>query len=201
MRGFELHSSPRTYTSTAALLTDTDGIKTAAAAPIAVTNYTGAALNGAVQAAGFVFPRYPTVTTTANAATYNTTDPILVTGTRGGVVVIVSLLLTAAGGGQTITGTTPLETVTNIRVPAQLQAAGGLAFGVVDLGPFADVKVNAVVGDVPYRAVKAGGVGTLVLGYADGGIDTLTCVEGAVEPVLAYRVYATSTATPITVYT
>ena len=24
-----------------------------------------------------------------------------------------------------------------------------------------------------------------MLGYADGGIDTLTCVEGAVEPVLA----------------
>lgn len=200
MRGFELNSSPRSYSTTAAGLTDADGIKTNAVCPIADTVYNGAALNGAVQAAGFSFPRYPTVVTIANPATYNTTDPIAVTGTRGGVVVTVSLQLTAAGGGETIAGNTPLETVTSIAVPAQLLAAGGLAFGVVDMGPTAIVSAGVVEKSVPYRRVKAAGAGTLVLGYEDGGTDTTMCVAGQIEDVLAMRIYGTSTATPITAY-
>jgi len=200
MRGNELHSSPRCYSSTAAGLTDTDGIKTVEQAPIALTTYSGAQLNGAVQVAGFEFPRYPSVTTTANAATYNTTDPIVVTGTRSGIVCTVDLLPLADGGGETIVGTAPLETVTSITVPAQLQAAGGLAFGVSGLGPFARVLGGAIVGNQPYRRAKAGSAGTLVLGFDDGTTDTTTCIAGAVEDVLFTSIGATSTATPITVY-
>lgn len=200
MRGTELHSSPRCYSSTAAGLTDADGIKTNEAAPIALTTYSGAQLNGAVQADGFMFPRYPTVLTALSAATYNTTDPIVVTGTRGGVVCTVELLLTDANGDETIIGTTPLETVTSIAVPAQLLAAGGLSFGVVDLGPFPVVLGGAIVGDAPYRAAKAAAAGTLVFGFPDGTTDTTTCIAGAVENVLFTRLYGTSSATPITVY-
>lgn len=200
MRGTELHSSPRCYSSTAALLTDTDGIKTAEQAPIALTTYSGVDLNGAVHVAGFYFPRYPSVTTTASAATYNTTDPIVVTGTRGGIVCTVELLPTAAGGNETIVGTTPLETVTSIAVPAQLQAAGGLAFGVSGLGPFAEIVAGAIVGNEPYREAKAGGAGTLVLIFPDGTTDSPTCIAGEREPVLFEGIGATSTATPITVY-
>jgi hypothetical protein len=201
MRGYELHSSPRPYTTTAAALTDAVGIKTDAAAPVALTVYNGAALNGAVHAAGFVFPRYPTVLTAVSAATYNTTDPILVLGTRGGVAVTVPLLLTAAGGGETITGTTPLETITSITVPIQLQAAGGLSFGVVDMGPFPQVLAGVIGEDMPYRRAKATAAGTLVFGFDDGTTDSTTCVAGGIEDVLFYRLYGTSTATPITVYT
>lgn len=200
MRGTELHSSPRCYTSTAALLTDTDGIKTDQAGALIPQSFSGAALNGAVHVAGFYFPRYPSVTSTANAATYNTTDPIVVTGTRGGVVATVSLLLTAAGGNETIVGTTPLETIASIAVPAQLQAAGGLSFGVWGIGPFARVLGGAIVGNEPYRAAKACADGTLIFIFPDASIDTTTCIAGAVEKVLFDGISASSTATPITVY-
>lgn len=195
------HISPRSITTTAAGLDDADGIVLAlGATPVVLTNLTGAALDGAVQADGFGFPRYIVVVAAASAATYNTTDPILVTGTRGGLVTTVSLLLTAAGGDETIVSDNPLETVTNIRIPAQLGAGGDFTFGVTDLGPQLEVRAGVAGRDLPYRRVKAGGIGDLVLGYGDGTTDIVTCVAGAVEDVYAYRVYATSTATPITVY-
>lgn len=200
MRGTELHSSPRCYTSTAALLTDTDGIKTNEVCPVAPTTYSGVALAGAVHVDGFYFPRYPSVTTAASAATYNTTDPIVVTGTRGGVVATVSLLLTDAGGDETIVGTTPLETVTSIAVPAQLQAAGGLSFGVWGIGPFARILGGVIVGNEPYRRAKACGAGTLIFIFDDASIDTTTCIAGAVERVLFAGISASSSADPITVY-
>ena len=200
MRGTETHSAPVAYATTAAGLTDADGVKTVAAAPIAATTYAGAALNGAVQAAGFEFPRYVTVTSTANAATYNTTDPIVVTGTRSGITFTAALQLTNAGGGETITSTIPFENVTSIAVPAQLQAAGGLAFGVVDMGcPLA--APAGVAGDpIPFRSVKVNGAGNLVVGWADGSTTTIPCLAGDREPVLAHRIYGTSTATPIVAY-
>ena len=200
MRGTELHSSPRCYTSTAALLTDTDGIKTDQAGALIPQSFSGAALDGTVHADGFYFPRYPSVTTAASVATYNTIDPIVVTGTRGGVVATVSLLLTDAGGDETIVGTTPLETVTSIAVPAQLQAAGGLSFGVSGIGPFAKVLAGAIVGNEPYRAAKACAAGTLVMIFPDATTDTTTCIAGAVEKVLFDGISASSTAGEITVY-
>jgi hypothetical protein len=201
MRGTETHSSPKVVSTTAAGLTDADGIKASIVTAVVASNYVGAALDGAVQAAGFGFPRYPTVASTANAATYNTTDPIVVTGTRSGVVSAVSLMLTAAGGGETITGATPLDTVTAIDVPAQLLAAvGAFTFGVVDMGCRCEVNAGALGQEIPYREVKVGGAGNLVVGFGDATTCTIPCVADEREPILVHRIYGTSTTTPITVY-
>lgn len=116
---------------------DADGVKTAAATPVALTRYAGAALDGAAITAGAFnggVPRAINVTTGAAVATYNTTDPILIEGVewRTGKAIVGQLLLTAANGGETIVGHTmfsPDHPIT-IVVPAQLLAGGTLEFGV-----------------------------------------------------------------------
>jgi hypothetical protein len=191
-----IHSSPRAYTSTAAGMTDADGIVTLLATQAVASVVNGAGLNGAVQAAGFQFPRYITVTTTVDAATYNTAEPIVVTGTRGGAVATVSLTLTAAGGGETITSATPLDSVTSIAIPAQLGAAGEFTFGVVDMGcPF-----DANGGETPFREVKVNGDGNLVVQFLDGSVVTVPCLTGDHETFIVRRIYGTSTCTPIVAY-
>lgn len=200
MRGHENICSPRVYSTTATGLTDADGVKTVAAAPIALTTYSGAALNGAVQTAGFNFPRFVTITTAVNAATYNTTDAILITGTRSGVVTTATVTPTNAAGGETLTTTTPFDTVTSVRVPAQLQAAGGISIGVIDMGCRCEVNAGALGGEIPYREVKVNGAGDLLVRFYDGTTETIPCLAGDRESILVHRIYGTSTATPIVVY-
>lgn len=189
-------SSPRTKTfATAAELADADAIKTLVATALTAQSYSGAALNGALANPGpavFDPPRFVSVTTTTDAATYNTTDPIVVTGTRNGEVVTESLVLTQAGGNETVIGDQPFDTVTQIDIPAQLTVNGEFTFGVSGV---AERKPNQ-----PYRQVRAIGAGNLHVGYAGGVEDTFAMADGEKDPILAERIYASGTTCGVKLY-
>lgn len=144
---------------------DADGIKTAAATPTAAVIYETTDLDGANMGSGGYLgkPYAPSVTTTVNASTYNTTDPIYVEGWSilADKVVLVPLLLTNANGGETISSTIMLSTDRPIRVhvPAQLLAGGTLAFGTTVATaiepPCHAIAVNDITGGtaVVYREI------------------------------------------------
>lgn len=76
-------------------------------------------------------PRNITVTTTADASTYNTTDPIVVSGTDvEGTSITENITLTNANGGETKTGLKVFATVTSVVFPAMLTTNGGIRVGV-----------------------------------------------------------------------
>lgn len=114
---------------------DADGVMTLTATLTDAHTYTIANFDGALVtppgSGRFAVPRNVTVTTTADAATYNTTDPIIVTGIRAwdGVTVAESIYLLTAGGDETIVGTTLFASVITIAVPAQLTTNGEFTFG------------------------------------------------------------------------
>src|SRR5574337_1095199 len=129
----DLYSSPST-SSFASTWVDADAIKTSVATVASAVSYSGAALNGAVGAGAITPTKTISVTSSVSAATYNTTDPIVITGTNErGEVITDSLLLTAAGGNETIGGKHAFKTVTKIDVPAQLGTGGAFTFGILDL--------------------------------------------------------------------
>jgi len=188
-----LYPARRSRTILVGVLGDTDGLKTAIATNVAAQSYSGAALNGALANPGpatLIVPMFVSVTTSVNAATYNTTDPILVTGTAfDGTVTTVSLTLTAAGGGETITSTLPLATVTTIATPAQLGGGGQFTFGVG----------NARFLEPP-RGVRAGAAGNLVLVDDLSVTDNHPCQLAEVPRVFVHQIGSGSTCFPITVY-
>lgn len=186
----------------AAALAVANAFKTLIATDNASANtYTGAALNGALANPGPVteammrVPRFPSVTTTVDAATYNTTDPIVFTGTRGGQAATVSILLTQAGGGETVIGTTPLDTLTSIYVPIQLTANGEFTFGFSGLA-----ARKSATGNTQRMPFKGNADGIVNVGYEDGTTDLLPVTSGLIESASPYRIIAASTTVGITVY-
>lgn len=173
-----LESSPLTKTFATALL-DVDAIVTTLATVASPTVVSGAGLNGAMGATSIApFSRTLSVTTTAFASTYNTTDPIVVTGLDlDGNTITQNLLLTAAGGNQTIQGTKLFSSVVSIAIPAQLTTSGAFTFGVRD------------VGTVACRQLRANAAGNIKVKYSNGSLDTLLFAAGEkmdVRPVLIY---------------
>jgi hypothetical protein len=196
-----LASQRSTTFLTAASLADADAFKTLIATdPAAAHTYSAADLNGALANPGpvtdlkMLVPRFPTVTTTADAATYNTTDPIVFTGTRGGLAATVSITLTQAGGGETLIGATPLDTLTSIHVPIQLQNIGEFTFG---FSGVAARKRNGMTQRMPFEAFADG---IVKVGYEDGTTNSLTLVAHDVSPASPYRIYADTTAVGVIVY-
>lgn len=185
--------------ATSAALADVDAFKTAAATPTSAVTYSGADLDGALANPGPVtdammrVARFPSVTSSAQASTYNTTDAIVLTGTRGGVTATVSLLLTAAGGDETIIGTDPLDTLTSIYVPAQLGGSGALAFG------FSGVACplrRGIFRPMPFIPL---GAGSVRIGWHDGVSDTLAVLQNVDPHVSPFRIYADTTDVGVTV--
>lgn len=198
MRPGSTGSSPRTYTFAAAAdLADADGIKTLVATALTAASYDGADFNGALGAGPIAFapPRYPSVTTTADAATYNTTDPIVFTGTRGGRPATVEILLTQAGGNETVIATEPLDTLETIDVPAQLTVNGEFTFGWSGIA----CKKHADV-EHPFRQVRAMGAGNLHVGYIGGAEDTFAMTDGEKDAIEVRRIYATNTTCGVKLY-
>jgi len=181
-------SSLASRTFSRAAVADTDGVKLAAATAIVPQAFVAGDCNG-VEGATFDPPRTVSVTTTGSAATYNTADPIVVTGTRRGVAVAASLLLTAAGGGETIGSTQEFDAVTGIAVPAQLGAGGTLAFGVED--------ICAPSGT--FQAVRTHGAGNVALRYPGAFTDTIPVTAQAQLDVAAERVLGVGTTVGVTV--
>ncbi len=182
----------KTYSSSP---TDADGIKTLVATSLSAQTYSGAALNGALANPGpavIDLPMSVTVTTTTDANTYNTSAPIVITGTDGrGNVITENLLLTAAGGNETIAGVLGFATVTSIAIPAQLTTNGEFTFGVL----------NTVL-DPPGRRIVGGTTaGVVSLKWAGNKTDLHPIVQGQnVDLFVETIVWATTTATPITIY-
>ena len=196
-----LESKRSTTFANAAALADADAFKTLVATdPTGANTYSGADLDGILANPGPVtetmmrIPRFPSVTTTVDAATYNTTDPIVCTGTRDGEVATVELLLTAAGGGETIVGDEPLDTLVSIYVPTQLQNIGEFTFG------FSGVGARIKHGMTQRLAFKGLADGTVTVGYEDGLTDGIVVTSGLVEAASPYRIYAFGTTVGVTVY-
>lgn len=208
-RSLGLAARRTTTFATAAALADTDAFKAATptattAAVYATTDLDGALANpGPVEEAAMLVPRYPSVTSSTSAATYNTTDPIIFTGTRGGQVATVSLTLTQAGGNETVIAAAtdePLDTLTSISVPAQLQEGGTIAFGFSGIG-CRRTAVGSGASVERRMAFKALADGYVECGYSDGITDVLPVKDGVLESVTPKRIYGPSNTTVgVTVY-
>lgn len=193
-------SSTRTYTYAAADggLWDFDAIKTSIATDNAAAHvYSGVALNGALGGT-LDPPRYVSVKTAVQAATYKTgaSYPILFTGMYGGAVVTESLLLTNAAGGETIIGNQPFDTVTSISVPQQLGAAGAFEFGVDGVAS----KSRGGARD-SFVAIRANAGGNVKLGFDAGYTDTIALAAAETQRIAAQRVYGNGgTAVAVTIF-
>lgn len=203
MRLSDLSSSPKTITKAASdgNLWDTDALKTSVATDDAAAHtYSGAALDGAAANPGPAVlspPRFFSVSTTTDAATYNTTDPIVVTGTYDGQVVTEELTLTQAGGNEYLVGDQPFDTIESVYVPIQLTTNGAFTFG---LDGYAAGKVNGQ--QQFFRQIRANAAGNVKLGFRDGTTDIRPCQAYEHDPVAPIRVYGSpSTNVEVTIYT
>lgn len=194
---------PARYTLSYDDIDDVDAIKTAIATSTSVASYSGAALNGALGASTKMHRL--SVTTSAVAACYNTTDPIEFTCyDQFGHARTLYVTLTQAGGNETVEATLADGSdagslyTEQIDVPAQLKATGQFEFGVTD-----------VVFDEPARQLRCGSAGDIVVEYEqlyDGSTavsDTLSGVEGERHDVYAKKILDAAAATdafPITAY-
>jgi hypothetical protein len=178
----------RTYAAIAVA----NGLKQAIATNVAAQSYSAATLDGGLANPGpavFVLPMTVSVTTSAMAATYNTTDPIVFTGTNpDGDAATVSLMLLAAGGGETIVATTGLLTVTTIDVPAQLGGAGTFTFGVRDIMPGSKAAIVQFVAEAD---------GDVLVGWVNGHTDTVTVAKDMPETQLVDTIFGTAATTAL----
>lgn len=113
-----------------ALAVDDDAVIVEFATTASEDTRSGAELDGALGGT-LDPPRNITITTTADASTYNTTDPIVVSGTdAAGTSITENITLTNANGGETKTGLKVFATVTSVVFPAMLTTNGGIRVGV-----------------------------------------------------------------------
>lgn len=174
---------------------DDDALKTAVATSLTAATYSGATLNGALANPGpavMRLPQYVRVATSALAACYNITDPIVFTGTLDGAVVTDSITLTDTDGNEAIDGDQAFDTVVSIAVPAQLKATGQFTFGVTDI-VFSNKR--------PGIQIEFGAAGNIVVEFFDGSTETIVGLEGAKKEGLIKRIVdASTTADPLTVW-
>lgn len=170
-----------------------NAIKLSIATALAKQEYSGAALNGAIGAALIAPECLITATSSAFAATYNTTDPILVDGlTVDGKAVQAKIFLTLAGGGETRQSDIALAYVTKITVPAQLTTSGAFTFGIGDivlLGGCRRVEMQKAVSGVVKGVTQSGRSVDLTLpqyGVRDIALAKLLSAQ-ADFPVVIYR--------------
>lgn len=130
----------RTKSYAAAELQDADGVKTSFATstdPVALTeaDWNGAVLNAS---ATLDLPRTITISRSAAANQYST-DPIVLTGTRGGRTVTESLVPANDDGNDILRGTQAFDALTSVSIPAQAGTGGAFTIGVQDIcAPYGD---------------------------------------------------------------
>jgi hypothetical protein len=160
-------------------LHDADAIVTSFATPTSATTKSGVGLNGVIAGANCLPWRGLTVTTTAQTAAYNTTDPIVATvefTRRDGTAyqTTISAQLTAANGNETIDFSGPFQRVASIAIPAQLLGTGTLQFGVGDIYSRCDVPGFRE----GFQWVVGLGTGDIVVSFGGTTRDVLKVVEG-----------------------
>jgi len=203
---FAAISSAR-YTLRYADIDDADAVVTTLATSLTAATVTAAGLNGTLANPGPALTKMHrlSVTTTAEAACYNTTDPIIATCTdQVGATRLLYATLVTAGGNETIEFTLAdgsdagALSVISYAIPAQLKNSGAFTFGVTD-----------VVFDAAARQLRCGAAGSIVVEYeaesaAGTAItDTLTGIEGERHDVFVKKILDSAAATdafPITAY-
>jgi len=197
--GIPTHPARRTVTITDAELDDTDGLVSGVAGktqPIELgpADYNGDAVvvdgDGKGTAWAGPLPRAITISRADKVGAYKT-DPIIVTGMRGGRVVTEELVPEDADGDDIIRGEQIFDYPPTILIPAQASDEGSFDVGVGDVGtPGAEATF---VGGKLHEA------GSLSVGYMGGHEDTIPVEAKVREHIAPVRVLAT-TAKTITVY-
>jgi hypothetical protein len=189
----------RTKTYAAAALSDLDGILASFATTTDEVTFDASDFDGAAIAAltGVLdLPRTVTITLDNSAGAFST-DPIVVTGKRGGAVVTESFTPSTANGNETLFGNQPFDTLTSIVFPAQEDTDGAFTVGVGDIcapagGTFCGVELAAT--------------GTLHIQYGEPGVTDAIVVPAAlvgyIKPIAPARVLTGTgeTTVGVTVY-
>lgn len=187
----------RSVTFASAELADVDGLLGATAsddAPVELgpADFSGAAVNDG-GASWVKLPRTITVSRSSSAGSYST-DPIVLTGRRGGATVTEELTPADADGDDVLRGSQLFDAPPTIAIPAQVDASGSFQFGVGDIGtPSGDMTVG----------VKAHTAGTVHLEYIGGQVDALVAAAHLREDVAAAKVLtgpSQTTGIAVTVY-
>jgi hypothetical protein len=171
-----------------ALTADADAIITSFATTTSPDTRSGAELNGIIGAGEMDPPRGITISTTSDAATYNTTDPIVITGTFQGAVQTAEITLTQANGNETIETGKTFSTITSVAFPAQLTTNGAFTVGVgTRIGlrhPPVQADSGLLYADARYAGALDLGGTALKLGVAasppNGAIDFGVLMDGEV---------------------
>jgi hypothetical protein len=182
----------RTKSYAAALVADPVGILTTTSTSTSTVTHT--VFNGAQVSSGRLdLPRTVTITLSNTAGAF-TTDPIVITGTRGGSIVTEELTPATVDGNETLRGTQIFDTVTSVALPEQGSGAGSYTIGVQDIcapenGEFCGVELHAT--------------GTMNIGFGGGNTDAIpvgAAQVGFVKPIRCQRVLTSSAlAAPTTV--
>lgn len=116
-------------------MTDADGIVTAHATLTTAESLTAGDLNGAVVLTGGALAPARSLTITRSLATgAYTTEPIVVTGRRGGNTQTYTYTPADADGGDTAHSGVLFDALTTIAIPAQATTGGSYTIGSRDLG-------------------------------------------------------------------
>lgn len=188
-------SSRKAYpVSGASITSDSDGLLALLSTATTVATVTGAALNGAESTNGAldVGPRLVSLTTAASVGSYNTTDPVVVTGRRGGSPVEYQVWLTDENGGETLV-VGVMEFVNSVVFPEQNDTSGGWTMGVSGLyGP--------TTGRELCRRVKPAAVGTIVCDWGGNGTPgaAIAVQQNATEEIAPFGIV--SSTVDLTIY-
>ena len=181
----------------AANILDTDGYVASVATATSVVNVTGALFDGTLAGGANPDARCElqfTINRSSSASSYTTT-PIVVTGTDdGGEVITESLTPADADGGDQLVTTKGFRSVTNVKLPAQVDTSGAWTMGVSKI----------LLTSVPARMIRTDAAGTLKMVYEEGTSGTISdnLPSAATEKHELYikEVLSTSTGYPITLY-
>jgi hypothetical protein len=191
-------SARRTKSYTAATITDADGVKTSFATTTAVQTFTAGSLNGAAITSGVLdLPRSLTVALSNTTGAF-TTDPIVITGKRGGATVTASFTPADANGNATLARPQAFDSISEVVVPAQVLTTATMLIGVQDI---------CAPAGTTFVGVELAAAGTLNVQYGEqtgsqtDAIPVPAVAIGFVKPVAPTRVLTSATlaGTPTTV--
>jgi hypothetical protein len=180
-----MNSARRTITFAAADLDDDNGVEPSFPTVVGVVTMVPADYNGAAVAASkwIKCPRTITITRSSSAGAYST-NPIVLTGTRGGLAVTESLTPATANGNDQLRGVQAFDYPPTIVFPAQVSTAGAFEIGCGNI-------CTPQPGDT-FTAIKLRGTaGQINVQYGDSvgsPTDSFAATSGDLEPIAFTRV-------------
>lgn len=183
----------RTFSFAASAVTDADGVLTARATLTTAESLTAGDLNGAVMLAGGALAPSRSLTITRALATgAYTTDPVVITGRRGGSVQTFTYTPPDADGGDTAHSGVLFDALSAVAFPAQQTTGGSWTVGTRDLAAQAGEKLRG------FKLVAAGLV-TVAYDEAATLVDTLDADTSLYE-VAPMRIAAEELTVGLTVF-